>query len=252
MRQRGWGCGHRAAAQFQPVGARRAHLLIFHGKEAIQNLHFPHFFVTAVGPTQHSPGPRGSLWPDRSGTPLPAPSSHRGERFSMLPRGKLGPGTVWGEAPPPLNSVTLGFTPAAAAKIDRCRGRRRDVGSRILSIGLAGTTPRALLSSWARSGPRESLSVGFVGRPLSVRHGICPLSLGLNSLCYYLYVVGESGLAGEQEAQMPAGPAASLARDTCSSPLPGGRPAQRHREGGYAWGSGTVSFPLAGSSGGNH
>lgn len=41
-----------------------------------------------------------------------------------------------------------------------------------------------------------------MGRLLSFRHWIRPLSLGLNSLCYCPHIVGDSGQgAGEQEAR---------------------------------------------------
>ena len=62
-----------------------------------------------------------------------------------------------------------------------------------------------LLSFLALSGPREYLSVGFVGRLLSFHDWICPLLLGLNSLCYYLYIVGDSGLGAGGRCQ-PAQP----------------------------------------------
>lgn len=50
---------------------------------------------------------------------------------------------------------------------------------------------------------------------------------------------------------MPASPAQSSARDTCSLLLLGVRPKRRRREAGYEWGSGTMLFALTDSSGGN-
>lgn len=77
---------------------------------------------------------------------------------------------------------------------------------------------------------------------------ICPLSRGLNSLCYCLHIVGDSGLgAGDGSLGRPSHPPGTPAL----SCFLGVRPKRSHREGGYGWGSGTILLALTDSSGGN-